>query len=93
VLTLKTTDRNGPLVSIHEVVDSDELMIISKNGVLIRLPIANVSMVGRNTQGVRLIRLDEGDAVMGVAHVVKEEGEGVEVEGGSGGSDAPEGTD
>jgi DNA gyrase subunit A len=93
VLTLKTTDRNGPLVSIHEVVDSDELMIISKNGVLIRLPIANVSMVGRNTQGVRLIRLDEGDAVMGVAHVVKEEGEGAEVEGGSGGSDAPEGTD
>jgi DNA gyrase subunit A len=48
ILTLKTTDRNGPLVSIHEVVDSDELMIISKKGVLIRLPIANVSTIGGN---------------------------------------------
>jgi DNA gyrase subunit A len=64
---------NGPLVSIHEVVDSDELMIISKKGVLIRLPIANVSMIGRNTQGVRMIKLDEGDEVVGVARVVKEE--------------------
>ncbi len=76
ILTLKTTDVNGPLVSIHEVVDSDELMIISKKGVLIRLPIANVSVIGRNTQGVRMIKLDEGDEVVGVARVVKEEGEG-----------------
>ena len=74
----------------RSLVDSDELMIISKNGVLIRLPIANVSMVGRNTQGVRMIRLDEGDAVVGVARIVKEEGEGGEVEptGGAGGSGA-----
>ncbi|MFN0149553.1 MAG: DNA gyrase subunit A [bacterium] len=86
VLTLKTTDRNGPLVSIHEVVDSDELMIISKSGVLIRLPIANVSMVGRNTQGVKLIKLDEGDQVVGVARVVKEDD--AEVEGGAGEADA-----
>jgi DNA gyrase subunit A len=84
ILTLKTTDRNGPLVSIHEVVDSDELMIISKKGVLIRLPIANVSVIGRNTQGVRLIKLDEGDEVVSVARVVKEENG--DVGGGNGGA-------
>ena len=82
IITIKTTDRNGPLVAIKEVVDADELMIITKNGKVIRMPIANVSMIGRNTQGVRLIRLDEGDAVVGVAHVVKEEGEGEVVGGG-----------
>jgi DNA gyrase subunit A len=93
ILTLKTTDVNGPLVSIHEVVDSDELMIISKKGVLIRLPIANVSMIGRNTQGVRMIKLDEGDEVVGVARVVKEEGEnGNGGNGGEGGDDGGAGT-
>ncbi len=87
ILTLKTTELNGPLVSIHEVVDNDELMIISKKGVLIRLPIANVSVIGRNTQGVRLIKLDEGDEVVSVARVVKEEnGEN----GGNGGGGAAE---
>ncbi len=93
ILTLKTTERNGPLVSIHEVVDNDELMIISKKGVLIRLPIANVSVIGRNTQGVRLIKLDEGDEVVGVARVVKEEnGEGGGGNGGAAGDEKmPEG--
>lgn len=73
VLTLKTTDKNGPLVAIKEVVQDDELMIITKKGVLIRVPVSGVSELGRATQGVRLIRVEEGDEVAAVAHVARDE--------------------
>jgi DNA gyrase subunit A len=76
VLTIRTTDRNGRIVAIREVVDADELMIITRKGVLIRLPVSGISQLGRATQGVHLIRLDEGDEVAAVAHVAREE-EGV----------------
>jgi DNA gyrase subunit A len=73
VLTLRTTEKNGAIVDIKEVVDSDELMIITRKGVLIRLPVSGISQLGRATQGVHLIRLEEGDAVAAVAHVASEE--------------------
>jgi len=72
VLTLKTTDKNGRIAAIKEVADADELMIITRNGTLIRVPVSGVSQLGRATQGVHLIRLEEGDEVAAVAHIVRE---------------------
>jgi len=77
VITVKTTERNGPVVALKKVVDADELMIMTKSGVIIRLPIKGVSLQGRNTQGVRLINLDTGDEVIDVARVAKEDEENV----------------
>jgi len=74
VLTIRNTPRNGPVMAIKEVIDSDELMMVTSKGVVIRLPLASVRVQGRTTQGVRLIRLDEGDRVTDVARIVAEEG-------------------
>ena len=71
VINIKTTERNGFVVSIKEVRDDDELMVITRKGVVIRCPISQLSVIGRNTQGVRLINLEEGDVVVDVAHLEK----------------------
>ncbi|MFH0777227.1 MAG: DNA gyrase C-terminal beta-propeller domain-containing protein, partial [Candidatus Eisenbacteria bacterium] len=70
IITVKNTPRNGPVVCVKQVSDDDELMIITAKGVIIRLPIQGVSVMGRNTQGVRLIQPDGGDKVADVARVV-----------------------
>jgi DNA gyrase subunit A len=70
IITVKNTPRNGPVKCLKQVGDDDELMIITAKGVVIRLPIRGVSVMGRNTQGVKLIQLDEGDNVVDVARVV-----------------------
>jgi DNA gyrase subunit A len=75
VINIRTTDRNGKVVAIKEVRDQDDIMIITKKGVVIRCPISQLSVIGRATQGVRLIALDEGDQVMDVAHLVNEDEE------------------
>ena len=75
VINVKTTDRNGKVVAIKEVLEDDELMIITEKGIIIRQPIKQIKEIGRNTQGVRLINLDEGDKVMDVARLVKGEEE------------------
>ncbi len=75
VINIKTTERNGEVVAVKEVVDEDELMIISQQGILIRLPIRDIKAIGRNTQGVKLINLEEGDRVIGVARVAHQNGE------------------
>ena len=77
VINIKTTDRNGKVIAIKEVVDDDELMIVSQGGIIIRLPIASVRVLSRATQGVKLINLDKGDKVIDVARVVKSEEEEV----------------
>jgi DNA gyrase subunit A len=69
VIALQTTDRNGDTVAALQVSAGHELMMISSNGTLVRTPVSDVSIVGRNTQGVRLIRLDEGDRLTGVERV------------------------
>ncbi|MET0291987.1 MAG: DNA gyrase subunit A, partial [Steroidobacteraceae bacterium] len=69
VIALQTTERNGATVAALQVQINQELMLISSNGTLVRTPVADVSVVGRNTQGVRLIRLDEGDRLTGVERV------------------------
>lgn len=69
VIAIQTTDRNGPTVGALEVHDDDEIMLITQNGTLVRTTVNEISVVGRNTQGVRLIRLDDGDALSGLARV------------------------
>jgi len=83
IITIKTTDRNGNVVALKEVVDGDELMIITRSGQMIRMPVKGISVLGRNTQGVRLVNLaasGEGellpDAVAAVTRVVSEDEEG-----------------
>lgn len=73
VINIKTTDRNGPVVSVMRVKDDDDVVIVTQNGILIRQEIEGVSVIGRNTQGVRLINLDEGDQVIDVALVVNQD--------------------
>lgn len=69
VTNIRTSERNGPVVSIHAVSDEDELMIITTNGLIIRLPVRDLRPIGRNTQGVRLINLGEGDRVIDVSRI------------------------
>ena len=69
VIAIQTTERNGAVVGALQVTPEDELMLISQIGTLVRTPVAEVSLMGRNTQGVRLIRLDEGDRLVGIERV------------------------
>jgi DNA gyrase subunit A len=78
VIALQTTDRNGNTVAMLQVEPGHELMLVSSSGVLVRTPVADISVVGRNTQGVRLIRLGEGERLTGVERVEKLEGEDVD---------------
>lgn len=72
VKTLNITDKTGDLIAIKAVVEEDELMIINKSGVTIRMRVGDLRVMGRATQGVRLIRLDEGDQIASVAQVDSE---------------------
>ena len=73
VYTIKSTEKVGKLVSIMEVVDSDDIMIITDQGIMIRQPVEQINTIGRNTQGVRLIRLDEKAQISTITKVLKEE--------------------
>ena len=73
VKTINITEKTGKLVAIKDVNDSDDLMIINKSGVAIRLAVATLRVMGRATQGVRLIKVRENDAIAAVAKVVHEE--------------------
>ncbi|MEW6097245.1 MAG: DNA gyrase subunit A [bacterium] len=75
VIDIKTIPRNGPVIGICEVKDTDEVVIITELGMVIRCPVQGISVIGRNTQGVRLIRLKEGDKVVDVAPIATEEEE------------------
>lgn len=73
VINLNITDKNGKVVGIASVEDSTELMLISQGGVLIRTTASQISVIGRNTQGVRVMKIEESDKVMSVATIVPEE--------------------
>ncbi len=75
VITVKTTDKVGKLIALMEVVDRDELVIISTQGMVIRQSVKDLRVMGRNTQGVRVIRLNENDSIADIARVVPEEDE------------------
>jgi DNA gyrase subunit A len=78
ITTLKLTDKTGCVVALKEVIPDDELMMITRHGVIIRVPVDGIRVIGRNTQGVRVMNLDEGDTVVDVARVVKEDDDDVE---------------
>ena len=72
IITIKATERNGPVVAAMPVVDADEVMLITNRGMLIRMPAAQISVIGRNTQGVRLITVESREEqVAGVARVAE----------------------
>ena len=75
IITVRTTPKVGEMIAIMDVLDRDDLLIITVNGQIIRQKIQDIKVIGRNTQGVRLIRLSEGDHVADVARVVREEDE------------------
>jgi DNA gyrase subunit A len=87
VIAIRTNNRNGPLAGVLLASDDDHLIMISDKGRLIRLRMADVSLMGRSTQGVRIMRLDEGERVASVARVVEpDEKEDLDLEAQDGGS-------
>ena len=79
VKTLNITEKTGALIAIKGVTDSDDLMIINRSGIIIRMAVSNLRVMGRATQGVRLIKINEGDAIAAVTKVdVEEEGKDLE---------------
>ncbi|MHB8536173.1 MAG: DNA gyrase C-terminal beta-propeller domain-containing protein, partial [Sulfuricaulis sp.] len=73
VISIQVTERNGPVISACVVGDEDQAMLITSGGTLIRTRVKEVSIVGRNTQGVRLIGLDEGEHLAGLERVAESE--------------------
>ena len=69
VIAIQTTSRNGRTVGALQVGDEDEIMLISSSGTLVRTPVADISVIGRNTQGVRLIRVEDGQRLVGLARI------------------------
>ncbi len=67
IITIKTTERNGEMIGIKQLIDEDGLVLISTKGKIIRLKASNISIMGRNTQGVKLIGLDPGENLVGIA--------------------------
>ncbi len=73
VLTMRCTDKTGKMVNIMEVVDADDLIVITNSGVLMRQPVSDIRTIGRVTQGVRLVKLDGGTTISSITRVVHEE--------------------
>jgi DNA gyrase subunit A len=73
IITLKRADKTGDIVALKEVLPDDELMMITKKGIMIRVPVEGIRISGRNTQGVKIMNLTAGDLVVDVARVVKED--------------------
>ncbi len=73
VINIQCSERNGPVVAVASVSDEDDIMLISKMGITIRIPVRTISIIGRNTQGVRLMKLEQGDTVVACAKIAREE--------------------
>jgi len=80
VIAIQTSGRNGKVVGAIQVRDTDEVILVSNTGVLIRTPVAQISVQGRNTQGVRLIKLDQDERLVAVERVAKLDGEAADLE-------------
>jgi DNA gyrase subunit A len=72
LITIKCSERNGPLLGIRDVTEGEELMVITRNGIMIRIALDSVRMQGRNTQGVRIINLKDDDLVGSIAKISQE---------------------
>ena len=75
LINIKTTERNGKVVALKAVHDDDELMIITANGMIVRTGLSQLRAIGRNTAGVRMISLREGDKLVAVARLIVDESE------------------
>ncbi len=73
VMTMRCTEKTGKMVKIMEVVDSDDLIVITNSGVLMRQPVADIRTIGRVTQGVRLVKLDDGTTISSITRVISDE--------------------
>ncbi len=75
VMTMRCTEKTGKMVNIMEVVDSDDLIIITDSGVLMRQPVSDIRSIGRVTQGVKLVKLDQGASISSITRVISEDTE------------------
>jgi len=73
VITIKTTTRNGRVIALILVTDEDDLMLVSSHGKIIRMPVRDISVIGRNTQGVRLIAMEPGERVASAARLAEKD--------------------
>jgi DNA gyrase subunit A len=73
IITMKTTEKTGLVVGVRMVTDDDDIMLVTDGGKVIRTPVKGISVIGRNTQGVRLIELAEGEKVVGFARLAEKE--------------------
>ena len=80
VMTMRCTEKTGKMVKIMEVVDSDDLIIITDSGVLMRQRVADIRTIGRVTQGVKLVKLDKGASISSITRVISEESSPSKVE-------------
>ena len=78
IITLKGTAKTGSMVALKEVLPEDELMMVTRHGVIIRVPVEGIRVIGRNTQGVKVMNLDAGDAVMDVTRVIRDDDGGAD---------------
>ena len=75
VIAIQTSERNGKVIGANQVNENDELMFISSSGNLIRTKINSISVIGRNTQGVKLIRLSNDDKLLGMERIINDDDE------------------
>ncbi|HJX09669.1 MAG TPA: DNA gyrase C-terminal beta-propeller domain-containing protein, partial [Candidatus Binatia bacterium] len=75
IITMKTTDKTGRVVGVQQVTQDDQLMLVTNAGKIIRMRIKDIRVIGRNTQGVRLIDLEEGERVVSLARLAEKEEE------------------
>jgi DNA gyrase subunit A len=73
VINIKTSDRNGPVVGLIKANDEDDVMLMTEKGMSIRLPAKEVSIIGRNAQGVRLVRQEQDDKLAAITPLAKED--------------------
>jgi DNA gyrase subunit A len=73
VITIKTTERNGMVIALLLVVDDDDVMLVSNRGKIIRMPVKDISIIGRNTQGVRLIAMEPEEKVASAASLAEKD--------------------
>src|SRR5207249_9936485 len=70
---IRTTERNGPVVGVLSVHDGDDIMLITAGGMVNRTHVSEIRLIGRNTQGVRIMNLTEGDKIASVAKIARED--------------------
>jgi DNA gyrase subunit A len=80
VIAIQVNERNGPVIGAVPADDADEVMLISSGGTLVRTRVKEISIMGRNTQGVRLISLTEGETLVGIERVIEDRDETEEPE-------------